>query len=255
MRILSLILLALSLTVASSAMAEPLVPAPAVVPEVAPAPAEAPEAAPAPAEVPKVEAEAPAAAPVTAPVTAPVIAPEVAAPPAEAAPEAPAAEIKAAPEAPPIEVKGGLKVKAPEKAAAPVVDPQVPTTDAEAGAMIGMLLDAAQNGHWTVLAGLVILLLVFFCNKFGLAAKMGTKFVPWFTLGISAAIAIAIGLASGAAVMDSIKLGLLEGGVAIALWELVAKHFTTKKADGTPRAMELTFPADEDPEPAKADPA
>jgi len=114
-------------------------------------------------------------------------------------------------------------------------DPKVPETDEEAGALISQLLDAANNGHWTVFGGLLILLLVFFFNRLGLAAKIGTKWVPWVTLGTGAAVGVAVGLVDGAALGDAFKLGLLEGGLAIALWELVVKHVTSNKSDGEPR--------------------
>ena len=192
-------------------------------------PAAAVEPVPAPA----------AAALVATPVVKPV--PTITAAPAPVAPPAVAAE---------------APVLAPEKAAAPappVVEPAVPKTDAEAGVMLGRLLAAAQNGHWTLLSGLAILLMVFFFNKFGLAAKIGNKYVPWFTLALAAAISIAIGLANGVGVLDAIKLGLLEGGVAIALWELVFKNFSSTKADGTPRERKLEFPEPADEPEKKAD--
>lgn len=119
---------------------------------------------------------------------------------------------------------------------APIVDPKVPVTDAEAGSLIGMLLDAAQHGHWTVFAGLLVLLLVWFFNRLGLAAKIGTKFVPWVTLGISTLVMVGISLATETPLLDALKAGLLEGGIAIALWELIMKHVTNKKSDGTVRA-------------------
>jgi hypothetical protein len=143
----------------------------------------------------------------------------------------------AAPEAP-----AGDDDSAANDDAVPAVDDDdsavvaVPTTDEEAILLISKLLDAANNGHWTVFAGLLILLLVFGMNRLGLAAKIGGKWVPWVTLGTGAAVAIAIGLATGAPVGESIAAGLLEGTVAIALWELLARHVTTKKADGTDRA-------------------
>jgi len=112
---------------------------------------------------------------------------------------------------------------------------KVPETDEEVGKLIGMLLDAANNGHWTVFVGLLLMLVIFVLNRIGLAAKVGPKWVPWVTLGVGAAASIGLGLATGVGIGESITLGLLEGGIAIALWELVAKHVTSKKADGTPR--------------------
>jgi len=212
MRILSMLLIALSMTVAGSVMAEPT-----GVPAVAPV---APEATPAPVVTP-----APAITE-AAPASAPVAAPE--------------GDKASAP--------------APAKAAADPKDPRIPSpkvpeTDAEAGEIIGMLLDAATNGHWTVFAGLLILLLVWVFNRFGLAAKIGRKYIPWVTLGIATLVAVAVALASGGDLLNAIKLGILEGGLAIALWELLFKRLTSKKTDGTPRVPPEPEPEPE-PEPA-----
>ena len=124
---------------------------------------------------------------------------------------------------------------------APPVEPgvpgaKVPETDEEAGAMIGQLLNAAKSGHWLMFAGLMLLILMWAFNKMGLASRIGRKYVPWVTLGVGAIGAIAVALATGGGLLDALKLGLLEGGVAIALWELVFKRFTKAKTDGTLRA-------------------
>lgn len=128
------------------------------------------------------------------------------------------------------------KTEDPKKAEpVPVVDPKVPETDGEAGALISKLLDYGQNGHWTLFAGVLLLLLIWGFNKLGLAKKVGRKWVPWVTLGIAAVASIGVGLASGESIWDAAKLGLLEGGLAIALWELIAKHLSKSKSDGTSR--------------------
>ncbi len=129
--------------------------------------------------------------------------------------------------------------KTPAEPAEPVTpavaDTKVPETDAEAGTMFGMLLDAATHGHWTVFGGLLLLLLMWFFNRMGLASKVGRQYVPWMTVGVGAVGFAAIGLATGANVFDALRAGLLEGGVAIALWELIFKRFTTHRTDGTIR--------------------
>lgn len=143
---------------------------------------------------------------------------DVAAPASDVAAPAPAADVTPAPPTEPV---------------------HIPSTDAEAGSVIGMLLNAAQNGHWTVFGGLLVLLLIWGLNKFGLKDKVGSKLVPWVTLGVSSAGAIAVGLAQGAPLVDSLKLGLLDGGIAIALWELVAKHFMSSgKTSSSPTLSE-----------------
>lgn len=146
---------------------------------------------------------------------------------------------------PPAEVTAGSPASEDPTPTVTGVD-KVPETPEEVGTVINMLLDAAQNGHWTVFVGLLLLLLVWGFNKLGLAAKIGSKWVPWVTVGIGAVVSVSVGLATGAGVLDSLKLGLLEGGIAIALWELLVKHFTKTKADGTPRVA-AAAPVEEAP--------
>lgn len=112
---------------------------------------------------------------------------------------------------------------------------EVPESPEEVGTVISLLIDTAKAGHWQVFAGLLVLLLVYFFNRLGLATKIGKKWVPWVSLGIGTLVAVAAGLAEGTSLLNAVKLGLLEGGIAIALWELVVKHFTDTKSDGTPR--------------------
>jgi len=172
---------------------------------------------------------APAAAPVVAPVV-PVVAPVVPVvapgatvmPPAPLAPAVSAAPAVVAPVAPAVEEPVAEGVKVPE-------------TDAEAGEMIGLLLDAAQNGHWTIFGGLMLLLIIWQFNRMGLAARIGRDYVPWATVVVGAAAGIGVGLATGSPVGEAFKLGVLEGGIAISLWELIFKRFTGLKTDGTVR--------------------
>jgi hypothetical protein len=119
-----------------------------------------------------------------------------------------------------------------DPAAAPVTRAVVapPVTDEEVGATLSAMLDAAKEGHWNMFGGLLILLLVWGFNKLGLRGKFGPKVVPWVALGTGALVAIAVGLAAGASFLDALKLGLLDGALAVALWELIAKHFM-KPAD------------------------
>ena len=102
-------------------------------------------------------------------------------------------------------------------------------SDSEVGAIIVQMVDAAKAGHWSVFGGFLVLLLIWLFNRMGLKEKIGSKAVPWVSLGVGALLSVALGLSQGAPILDSLKLGLLEGGVAIALWELVAQHFLKKK--------------------------
>jgi len=111
---------------------------------------------------------------------------------------------------------------------ADAVTTTVPTTDAGAGVVVGQMMDAAKNGHWAVFGGLLLLLLMWAFNRMGLAAKVGSKAVPWVTLGVGAVLATAVGLIHGAAILDAIKLGVMSGLMAVGLWEAVFKHFQPK---------------------------
>jgi len=51
--------------------------------------------------------------------------------------------------------------------------------DDEAVAAVKQLIDAAKNGHWSLVVALGIMLLVYVIHRFGLAAKLGKKAVPW----------------------------------------------------------------------------
>ena len=104
----------------------------------------------------------------------------------------------------------------------------VPTSDEAAGTVVGQMVDAAKNGHWTVFGGLLLLLIIWLFNRMGLAAKVGSKAVPWVTLGTGAVLATAVGLVHGVALFEAVKLGVLEGLVAVGLWEALFKHVSPK---------------------------
>lgn len=203
MRYLTMLLLALSLSISAPAQADEPAPDAGTASVVTETPDVVEEAAPAPVAPDVVETADPEVVAGT---------PEVVETPAVVTPAEPA-----------------------ETPTPTVVDTKVPETDADAGVLIGKLLDAATNGHWTIFAGLLLLLLMWFFNRMGLASKVGRDYVPWVTVGVGAVGFVAIGLATGANVLDALKAGLLEGGVAIALWELVFKRFTTHRTDGTIR--------------------
>lgn len=162
------------------------------------------------------------AAPVVAPEAAPVVAPD-------SAPTSTVAPVPSVPTstAAPAPVTDTVAPAAPATPSAPVA---VPTTDQEAGGILGQMIDASKNGHWNVAAGLLVLLLVWLFNRLGLAAKVGSKFVPWVALVLGAITAVAVGLAQGVPLAGAVQAGLLNGALAVALWELVAKHFLKKSA-------------------------
>jgi hypothetical protein len=114
---------------------------------------------------------------------------------------------------------------------APVLkDAKVPVTDEEVGAIVTLILDAAKGGHWQILAGLLILLVVFVFNKLGLASKIGPGLVPWFAVGLGILTSVAIGMASDTGILPALQYGFIQGGLAVALWELIAKHLLKGKS-------------------------
>ena len=146
-----------------------------------------------------------------------------------AIPVVPAADVVA-----PGDVVASADAPAPDAKPSPaVVKP--PTTDAEATDLAAQMVTAAQGGHWTLLAGLVLMMIVYLFNRLGMAAKIGTKAVPWVTVGLGLVGSVAYGLANGQAWPVALVNGLLMGSSAIAMWEAVIKNLTPKKSDGSLR--------------------
>ena len=150
----------------------------------------------------------------------------------------------------PVVVPGDVKVEpatqpasAPAKAAGdPLPEPnEPPVTDSEAVGMAMKIIAAAREGHWTLLAGLVLMLLIYVFNRFGMAAKFGTKVVPWVTVVLGMVGSVGYGMSNGELWYVALIYGFFMSSSAIALWELVIKHLTDTKADGTPRKEKLVF--------------
>jgi len=165
-------------------------------------------------------------------------APVLAAPPTEAAPAADtdaapavAADTDAAPEA------KAEEPKADEKKAEAKTDegekPAVITTDEEAMSAVSMLIDAAKNGHWSLVIALSIMLLIYVGNRTGLLKKLPNKALPWVAAGIGMGGYIAAALmVEGTSMMDAVTGGVVVGAAAVGLWEMVFKHFlASKKAE------------------------
>ena len=151
---------------------------------------------------------------------APAAAEEAAAPEAEeAAPEAKSEE--AAPEAKSEEA-------APE---AEEAEDGVPESYDDAAESVSLLVKAVQDKNWSLALGLLLTLLVFIANKFGLKDKVGSKAVPWVATGLAMAATCGVGLSSGVALADAAVQGLLAGVVAIGGWEMLFKHLLKAKSE------------------------
>jgi hypothetical protein len=128
-----------------------------------------------------------------------------------------------------------------------------PATDAEAVQTVKDAVQAARDGNWPLFAGLLLFLLVFAANRFGLAKKVGRKYVPWVTAGLGVGGSLALALVNGVAVEQALLHGFFASASAIALWELVFKNIMKAKSDGSPKkpVVEET-PPHTDPEPDAA---
>ena len=100
----------------------------------------------------------------------------------------------------------------------------------DAADQVGLLLKAVQDKNWSLAIGLLMMLLVFGANKFGLKDKIGSKAVPWAVMGLSVLSVCGVGLASGVAISEALIQGVLAGVAAIGGWELMFKHLLVKKS-------------------------
>jgi len=154
----------------------------------------------------------------------------IAAPPEEKAAE----EAKASEEAPDTvaEEAKASEEKAVEEAKAPPDKPAVLKDDDAAVAAVKTMIDAARNGHWSMVAALAIMLVVFVVGRLGLVKKLGKNVVPWIAAGTGVLGYIAAALmVEGTPVLDAVTGGFVIGAAAVGLWEMLFKHLL--KANGT----------------------
>lgn len=120
-----------------------------------------------------------------------------------------------------------VEEKAPteEKVEEPAKEVEVPEDYNEAAETVSLLVKAVQDKNWALAIGLLLTLLVFVANKFGLREKVGAKAVPWVATGLATAAALGVSFANGLPVSDAISQGILAGLTAIGGWEMIFKHF------------------------------
>jgi hypothetical protein len=147
---------------------------------------------------------------------------------------APVGDAGAAAPAPAVDIVPGTPEVTPAPDAPSATDaPSAPTTDAEAVELVKDAVQAARDGSWPLFAGLVLFLIIFAANRFGLAKKVGRKAVPWVTAAVGVGGSLAIGLVGGVPVTEALMHGFFASAEAIALWELVFKHIMAAKSDGS----------------------
>ena len=105
-----------------------------------------------------------------------------------------------------------------------VADPKVAEDYNQAVDQITVLVKAIQSKNWPVVAGIILMLLVFVANKFGLKNKVGAKAIPWVSLLIGIFATTGMALASGIAVTEALIQGLSAGLAAVGSWETLFKH-------------------------------
>ena len=105
-----------------------------------------------------------------------------------------------------------------------VEEPKVAEDYNQAVDQVTTLVKAIQSKNWPVVAGIILMLLVFVANKFGLKNKVGAKAIPWVSLIIGVLATSGIALASGVAVTEALIQGLGAGLAAVGSWETLFKH-------------------------------
>lgn len=108
---------------------------------------------------------------------------------------------------------------APE--AATVAPAPTPNPD-DLGGILSAIVDAFKAKNWGILAGLVIMLVVWGVKKF--IPKIPTNYLPWISAALGMLAAMATDLISGGTWYVVLFNGLLVGAAASGLWSLVGKQ-------------------------------
>lgn len=108
---------------------------------------------------------------------------------------------------------------------------EVPKDFNEAAETVSLLVTAVQDKNWTLVIGLLLTLVVFVANKFGLKDKVGGKYVPVVAVLLGTMTTTGLALVSGIAVTSAITQGIVAGMVSIGGWEVLFKHFLASKKE------------------------
>lgn len=146
--------------------------------------------------------------------------------------------------APDGDAEAALKEAAEKPAEAvekPAAEAKVPESPEEVGEVTTALVEAVKTGQWSIVAGLLILLLIWLGRKFKMLTRVPSKAVPWVSAGLGVAAYVGIALANGLELMPALTQGFAAGSQAVGLWEMVFKHFLGDK----PEAPAAVDPPDE----------
>lgn len=111
-----------------------------------------------------------------------------------------------------------------------------PQDEAELASLLGALPDAIQSKAWPVVAGTILLFIVYVLRRAGLDERLDSKYLPWLAVGIAVLSTLGMALVSGIAVFEAVMQGLLSGVTAIGGWELLFKHILSSTKAAEPAA-------------------
>ena len=120
--------------------------------------------------------------------------------------------------------------KAEEKAEEKVVE-AIPENDVEAIQDAVAIWKALNSQDWPLAAGLIVMLLVYVFNRFGLKEKVGKKAIPYVSLAIGVLSAVGIALASGSSLAVALEAGVLAGLAAVGSWEVLFKKILGESSE------------------------
>ena len=114
----------------------------------------------------------------------------------------------------------------------------IPESDVEAIQDAVAIWKALNSQDWSLAAGLIVMLLVYIFNRFGLKEKVGKKAIPYVSLAIGVLSAVGIALASGGSLAVALEAGVLAGLAAVGSWEVLFKKILGDSE--TPATEEVT---------------
>ena len=137
------------------------------------------------------------------------------------------------------EIEGAKEEAKPEEEKL-VATEAIPESDVEAIQDAVAIWKALNSQDWSLAAGLIVMLLVYIFNRFGLKEKVGKKAIPYISLAIGVLSAVGIALASGGSLAVALEAGVLAGLAAVGSWEVLFKKILGDSKDTSHEVTEET---------------
>jgi hypothetical protein len=102
-----------------------------------------------------------------------------------------------------------------------VIYPQEPSASVEVSGALQTFLEAVRSKSWPLVAGAVLMVLIFGAGKLGLKDLVDKRWFPWVAAGLSLLGSVVLSLVGGCPLAEALIQGLLSGATAIACWELL----------------------------------